>query len=311
MTVDRPPRRSYPLAERARRQLGREIWNIGVVDQSAADIARRGIVSPPRWLPPLPPDHMLADPAYRLLPDGGVRLYAEHLHFGRNVGELWCADLSPGADLAVAEFRPLLAPAHHVSYPFPLHDGSGRMLLTAESWQAGAVLLWEETRGTLRPLGTLLPGWQAVDPTLWQQDGRWWLFCTLQDRHPDVDLHLFHAPELAGPWTPHCANPVKRSLVGARPAGPLFNADGATMRPGQDSSRTYGGAVVLHEITRLDPGGFEERVIRRLEPAPGPYPRGLHTLCPAGDRTLVDGKRWRFDLAHAARTLRRKVGRAE
>lgn len=304
-----PRNHTYPVAERARRFLGNDIWNVGIVDQPAADIVRRGIVSAPRWLPPLPPNRMFADPACRPLPSGGMRLYAEYLDHEREVGELWCADVPAGADLAQATFAPLLVPDHHISYPVAVEDGTGRMLLTAETWQAGAALLWEETDGGLRPLGTLLPDRQVVDPTLWREGELWWLFCTLQDCDPDGSLFLFYARELTGPWTAHAANPVKRTRIGARPAGPLFRCDNATVRPGQDSSRSYGGGIVLHEVTSLDPQTYEERVIRRLEPIAGPYDRGLHTLCPAGDCTLVDGKAWRFDVSRAVRNLRRALAR--
>lgn len=252
---------------------------------------------------------MLADPACRPLPNGGFRLYAEYLDYERDIGELWCADVAPKADLAGAQFRPLLVPDHHISYPCPIDDGTGRVLLTAETWQAGAALLWEEVDGALRPLGTLLPDKQAVDPTLWREGELWWLFCTLQDHDPDGSLFLFHAHQLTGPWTAHPANPVKRDRVGARPAGPLFRSGPSTIRPGQDSSRTYGGGIVLHEVTRLDPQVYEERIIRRLDPIAGPYARGLHTLCAAGDRTLVDGKAWQFDLRQVGRRLRRKLAR--
>ncbi len=194
-----------------------------------------------------------------------------------------------------------------------------------------------------RPLAPLLAGRQPLDPTLLRWQGRWWLFCTLCDDQPNARLHIFHAPavadahppetrppEILAPdtwppdswppdswppalWEPHAANPVRVDSAGARPAGPLFLLDGLPVRPGQDSSRTYGGAVVLHAITRLTPDAYEERVLRRLDPPDARYPHGLHTLCPAGEVTLIDGKRWGTDptpagrqiLARARRILRR------
>jgi hypothetical protein len=68
------------------------------------------------------------------------------------------------------------------------------------------------------------------------------------------------------------------------------------IRPAQDCSQTYGGAVVLNAVLRLDSEGYEEEPVRRLGPQPGSYPWGIHTFCPAGNMTLVDGKTWRFDL---------------
>ena len=293
------------LSRRAARRFQHDIWNIGIVHQTAADIVRRGIVSTPRWLSPLPPGRYLADPAHRAHADGSCRLFAEHFdHGGSGSGEIWCADLQRGEDLSLAVFRPLLTFPHHASYPFPIHDGSGRRLMTAETWQTGAALLWEDGEPPQR-VGTILSGHALVDPTLWRHEGLWFLFCCLETHNPQDGLFVFHGPSLTGPWEPHPCNPVRRGLIGSRPAGPLFRADGKLIRPGQDCSREYGGAVILHEVTRLDRETYAEVPLRRLDPCRGRYDAGLHTICPAGDVTLIDGKSWRSGIG----TRLRRVGR--
>ena len=81
----------------------------------------------------------------------------------------------------------------------------------------------------------------------------------------------------------------------SRPAGTPFRIEGALYRPAQDCSRTYGGAVAINRVDELSPTGFEERLVTRLCPDPaGPYPTGLHTICAAGDQTIIDGKRQEF-----------------
>jgi hypothetical protein len=293
---------SYSFGQSVNRLCCDEIWNIGVIDQTAEDIVRRGIVALPRWMPPRPSGRMLADPGFREHGDGSCRLYAEHLDYdGSGKGEIWYADLAHGEDLIQARFRPLIAFEHHASYPFPFTDDRGRELLTAETWQAGGALLWDED-APAEAVGTLIPG-PVVDPTLWRRDGTWWLFCSLRDRDPDGALFLFQAPELSGPWSAHPGNPVRKGRAGSRPAGPLFEAEGRLIRPGQDCSRTYGGGVILHEVTRLDGTGFEEAQVRRIDPVQGPYASGLHTICPAGAMTLIDGKSWRWNAVRAIRKL--------
>jgi len=299
----------HGLAERSRRFLRREYWNIGVVAQTAVDIARHGIVAPVRWLPPPPAGVLLADPACLEHADGRRTLFAEYLNYLSPRGEIWAAEVAPGADPCEARFAPLLSGPHHMSYPRPFRYGE-RTFLICESWQSAGVPIWEHADGAWQALPPLLPGRQVVDPTLFPWQGRWWLFCTFQDDGPDSRLHIFHAPEPRGPWVAHAGNPVRTDAAAARPAGPVFMADGAPIRPAQDCSRTYGGAVVLHAITRLTHDAFEERVVRRLAPADRAYPHGLHTLCPAGAVTLIDGKRWGADPAPILRqvaTRTRKV----
>jgi hypothetical protein len=303
--------RDYLPVERLRRLLCNEAWNIGVVDQPADDVVARGIVSPVRWLPAPPAGVALADPASRQRADGGWILYAERLDYQRRpVGAIWAAHLERGADPATARFQPLLAHDFHMSYPFPFEDAQGRPLLTAETWQAGEAVLWHESDGAPRRVGTLMRDRAVVDPTLWRAPDRWWLFCTFRDDDPDGKLHLFHTPRLGEPWVAHRGNPVKVGRGGSRPAGPVFRAGDLLVRPAQDCSRTYGGAVVLHAITRLDEHGFEEIVLRRLDPVPGHYPHGLHTFCPAGDVTLIDGKRWAPDWRGLPRKVRRRLSAA-
>src|SRR6185436_19157488 len=105
-------------------------------------------------------------------------------------------------------------------------------------------------------------------------------------------LFIFHAMDLFGPWAAHPLNPVKADLRSARPAGPLFEHNGALYRPAQDCSRAYGGAIALNRIRVLSATDFVEETVSVLEPDPrGPFPDGLHTLMGVGNITLVDGKR--------------------
>jgi hypothetical protein len=291
----------YSLSERLRRTLCHELWNIGIIPQTAADIVRSGLTTPVQWLPSPGPRRMLADPSCRVRHDGGLTIYAEYLDYRQPRGEIWSSDIPPGVHPATARFQRLLAQPFHMSYPFPFVDDSGQQLLTAETYQANGALLWRDTDAGCLLAGELFSGAMVVDPTLFRAPDYWWLFCTFQDDDPNGRLHLFYTGELGKPWSPHRRNPVKTNSCGSRSAGPIFKVDDLLVRPAQDCSRTYGGAVVLQVIRRLDPDQFEEEPLRRIEPTKGPYATGLHTFCPAGDVTLIDGRRWAIDAQGVAR----------
>ena len=244
---------------------------------------------------------MLADPACLALPDGTLILFAEYMNQWIGRGEIWSACVPPLGDFMQAAFRPWKRSSGHLSYPFPFHDEFGNLCFMLESWEAGALHLWREINGTLRHVGPIIHQ-PVIDATPWFDGTCWWLFCTMQDDGPNERLHVFHASRLEGPWTSHPGNPVKWDPGSSRPAGPLFRVDGKLIRPAQDCSKTYGGAVVLLEVVQLDQERFHEVPLRRLEPD-ATYPHGLHTLCPAGDVTIIDGKRWAFQ----ALDLPRKV----
>ena len=274
------------LAER----ICREEWNLGVIDQPVQDIARRGIVGSVRWFPPQSPWYGLADPGWYETLDGDVVLLAEQLNHLNGRGEIWFARLPIGADLTTAKFQRWATATTHLSYPFPF-SADGELYMTMEACESRRLTIWRRHTGMWCP--TVLMNRPAIDPTFWHDANGWWLFCTFADDGPDRNLHLFYADSVLGPWTSHPGNPVTIGEASARPAGPLFMCDGRLIRPSQDSTRTYGGALVLNEVACLSRERFAERPIRRLEPF-GDYPDGLHTLCPAGQQTIIDSKRWAF-----------------
>jgi hypothetical protein len=70
--------------------------------------------------------------------------------------------------------------------------------------------------------------------------------------------------------------------------------DGYWLRPAQDCSQGYGGALSWCRITDLTTKTFHEEVVERWSPPDG-Y-RGLHTFTRAGDWEAIDlqRRRWRW-----------------
>jgi hypothetical protein len=194
---------------------------------------------------------------------------------------------------AIAVGDPVLPDEVHASYPYIVtHDSE--IYCLPEVARARGVRLFRARRfpGDWEDLGILVPDVAAVDPTVVHHDGRWWLFFTDKDVDSNAALHLWHAPELLGPWEPHTSNPIKTDVRSSRPAGTPFVHDGKLFRPAQDCSSTYGGAIALNEVEVLTPNRFRERVVHVIGPAPrSPYPAGCHTLSAMGPQTLIDGKR--------------------
>ena len=148
---------------------------------------------------------------------------------------------------------------------------------------------WEFDRVLLRDVN-------AVDATIAEISGRFWLFVNLVSV-PGAssldELHIFYADSPLGPWRPHQENPVKSDVRGARPAGRLFEKNDHWYRPAQDCSRTYGGAIVIHQIVKLDTTHFEEVEVSKLLPEWQSNLTGVHTINASGALTVIDAKRWR------------------
>jgi hypothetical protein len=84
---------------------------------------------------------------------------------------------------------------------------------------------------------------------------------------------------------------VKTDVRSSRPAGNFFHSNGRLIRPSQDGSKGYGGAIRFSEVVRLSETEFEEKEIGRLEATPGSGVSGVHTINANGRVAVVDWKR--------------------
>jgi hypothetical protein len=188
---------------------------------------------------------------------------------------------------------------YHLSYPF-VFDWRGERFLIPESAEHGTVDLFRAKRfpDEWEHVATLIDGEQLYDATLAEIDGRWWMFAgsSVAGASSWDELSVYYSDSPLGPWKPHRRNPIVSDVRTARPAGRLFRANGVWYRPSQDCSRSYGYAVQINQITRLDPQGYSEVPVTRLTPNWRPDVSGVHTVNSAPGLTVVDARirRWRL-----------------
>jgi hypothetical protein len=180
---------------------------------------------------------------------------------------------------------------YHLSYPF-LFEWHGQLYMLPETKRNKTIELYRCVEFPLKweIESVIIDDVQAVDATLYEVDGMWWLFCNIggRDFSSNDELHLFYAKTPFGPWTPHRLNPVKSDVRSARPAGRLFCQNGDLYRPSQDCSVRMGGAIVINRITRLTPKDFEEEVVARIDPTWRKGMLGTHTINASGELTVLD-----------------------
>ncbi|MBW8847070.1 MAG: hypothetical protein JF607_19050 [Burkholderiales bacterium] len=282
-----------------------DFWQVGIVpiavedaDAHALSAAREHIT----WLPDAGRWRYLADP-FGLVRGDALHVFVEAFDYRvkRATIERHEFDLSFGpSDLRWRGQATVLDLPFHLSFP-QVFEHDGETWMVPESFQAGEIALYRATDRSLdrwERQCALLSGLPGADASLVEHGGRWWMFYTLVGAggRDQRELHVAHAPALAGPWTPLAGNPVRVNREGARPAGRPFVAhDGVLTLPVQDSSTGYGGATRLLRFPVLTP----ERVVieagaERLtgDLVSDSHTAGLHTLsgC-AGGFTLIDVKR--------------------
>jgi hypothetical protein len=237
-----------------------------------------------------PMDRFYADP-FLFVRDGKTYLFFEDYRYSESRALISCAEVSSGGWLM--EPVEVLRRPYHLSYPF-LIEHEGNIYMIPESRQNGTVELyradsfpasWSLATVLLRDVG-------AVDATIHQADGKFWMFAGLSNgRYSSCDeLGLFYADSLFGPWKPHRNNPVVSDVRRARPAGALFYQDGKLIRPSQDCSKAYGYALCFSEVTVMNEMDYCEVPVGRIGPEWTSNNLGTHTYSRTDDFEIIDGK---------------------
>jgi hypothetical protein len=281
-------------------------WTVGVLDRPVASLLEGADVADVDWAPSIT-GHYTADPFGRWEGDTLRVVYEDYAHArGRATIATRTWDRVQGWQ-APAEALDI---GSHLSYPFLLADGEERLMMP-ESQASGALRIYASPDGVSgwRPRHDVDLPMGVADATLLRHGDRWWLFACRADRlNPATELWLWHAQTLDGPWVAHVGSPVVVDVRAARPAGPLFEAQGRLFRPAQDCSTGYGDRLAIREVLELTPERYAERTVTIVRPDPqGPYPFGLHTLTGVGDVTLIDGKRRIRDWGGTVRAIRERL----
>jgi hypothetical protein len=277
-------------AELVKRKRGDDLnWHVGIIPEPVDQLLFRNTPLDVKWLKQAP-GTFLADP-FLLNKDGINYLFVEEYFHKTGKGHLSVIETQ---DFEVfSSPKIVLDRPFHLSYPC-VFEYQGSYYCVPEQHQSGKVVLYEIQAF---PYGwveraTLLADCPGVDPTLFEHDGRWWMFLTRQDQGDESALMLYHAESPFGPWSAHPGNPVSTARYRLRPAGPLFYWRGRFIRPAQNGTQRYGGSLVLHEILTITPTEYQERYFDEISPRPyWPTPDGLHTLVEAGSRCVIDANR--------------------
>ena len=246
-------------------------WRKGVPEISGFDL---------KDYTPLEPDRstFYADP-FVIEEEGRHFLFAEAYPYATEKGVIVCAAV--GRDGVAEPFRTVLERPYHLSYPYLMRDEKGIFMIPETSGCAEGGLEIYRPRafpGDWAIERRLLEGLALVDASLFQHDGRHWMFAGLVTKGGSSwdELFAWHAPTLAGPWSPHRLNPIKSDCRGARPAGRPIRVDGRLLRPAQRCERSYGESLVWFEVTELTPDAFAEKRIAEWSSS-DPSISGIHS----------------------------------
>jgi hypothetical protein len=149
---------------------------------------------------------------------------------------------------------------YDLSYPYVFKVGETYYMVPEAAASNGIPLYEAESFPTKWRFVKMLVAKPYVDPSIFQHDGRWWLFAAA----PTNDaLYLYSSDTLAGDWSEHPKSPVVRNDPNvARPGGRVIDYAGRLIRFTQDDEPTYGNQVRAFEITRLTLTDYSEEGVK-------------------------------------------------
>ncbi len=280
-------------------------WNIGVVKMPIQQFLQEPQNVEVHWMKEPKGTSFYADP-FAISNKGDLEIYFEE-YFGKKRKGI--ISKTTFTESGFNDPKTILESEIHISYPYLLSHNNKNYCIP-ETCALYEIALYEIVNDSLKKIKVLVGNFAGVDSTVLQWNNKWWLFCTdKKNKNADVALHIFYADDLLSAWKPHAANPVKSDRSSARPGGTPFIHNGKLYRPTQDSSKVYGGRIVLNEVIELTENKFEEKAIAFVEPAQlqGNYKKGLHTLSSAGNYTVLDAKRNVFTLSNLFAALRKRL----
>lgn len=283
-----------------------EQWNIGYIEYSVKDLIEKNDELDIHWLLLPSRKGYYADP-FAIKKGNSLYILFENYVFRAN--KAYISSIPFESSVSNLNIKISLKKPHHLSYPF-LFKHEDNIYMIPGDWESNKVTLYEAKNfPTLwQKKAVLLEGIQAVDPTLVKYSDLWWLFCTIKSEGPDLRLFIYYSKDLQGPWMPHKKNPVKTDIRSARPAGNIFEYQGSLIRPSQDSSKTYGGRIVLNKICELTPFEFKERPIKFIEAnQKSTFNKGLHTLSLSDKIIFLDGKRRIISFYNIGNAIHKKL----
>ena len=280
------------------RALGRQVRHrIRYEDWFIAYRSRRADQDPPTDMDgfriiPRPAGRCHVDPFLADV-DGRHLVFFEDYALTDRKGRISYCEIGPDG---TSEPEVALEADYHLSYPF-VFRWNGETYMLPETSANRTIELYRADEYPRKWVleGTLMEDVVAVDSTLLEHKGLYWMFTNIPAPGARLadELHVFWSDSPLGEWTPHPSNPVVSDARCARPAGALLSENGRIVRPAQDCSGAYGSAVVFREIEELSAESYRERDVSRIDPGWLKRNRGTHTYNRDSAYEVVDGRRFR------------------
>lgn len=262
-------------------------WNIAIAEMND-DLSLKNI----RWMKHSYKDRWFADP-FILSDDNDtyIVLVEEYMHSTR-LGRLARLTVSK-KDCKLLKNETILDLPTHLSFPNPIVVDD-RPYVYPENAAAGNTKYYSYSKSLDSP--KILSEFPLADPTIFELDGNYYMFATLNEECNGNRLRIFQSSEPLSGYEE--IQQIEFADNTARRAGNVFCWNGQLISPAQICNGDYGKGVCFQEIT-IENGLFSLKDIRRDFPPTNEYPEGYHTYnVYKGSTVIIDGYRYGSKLLH-------------
>lgn len=236
-----------------------------------------------------PPNHFLADPFVFSM---GQEDYCFVEDFNREVGKGCISVYKLYKEYADRLGEAIVEP-FHMSYPY-IFQYKNKLYMCPETCEKKEIRIYECEKLPLKwKLKKIIKtNVSAVDSTIFEWEGRWWLFTNIDSVNLGdrcSELHIFSSDNpLSDNWEPHAKNPVMVDSLMARMGG-LYANGKVIYRVGQKQGfSTYGKSFSINKIIKLTSNEYIEKTITEITANFFPGLSGTHHMHSNGKITVFD-----------------------
>lgn len=250
-----------------------------------------------------PKDRFWADP-HVIFKDNKYYIFIEEFIYKTNKGHisLIMMDETGKYDKPIV----IMNESYHLSYPF-VFEYDNEFYMIPETCTNRKIGLYKCTDFPLKWEWqfNIMEDIDAVDATIYFYNEKWWMFVNINEiaksASYDDELFLFFCDnpfDNKCRWVAHPQNPIISDCKLARPAGKIFEYNGALYRPSQNCSQRYGYGFNISHIDILNENEYKETLVTKVEPN---WERGVvatHTFNRVNSIHIIDCqiKRSRFSI---------------
>ena len=266
----------YNRSKALYRRIEERKWTLGIAAFDPKVILDPGARLDVRWVETENRDCWFADPFILDVTDTEFIVLVEEFPYSTRIGRI--ARLSIDREtFTVRSKKTIIDTGSHLSFPAYFRRG-GKVYIYPENSRSGRLVLYEYDDATMtaKECGVLLHK-AVADATVAEIGGRECILATTcpEDNGSRLDIYSAEGSVLL--------DSVGFPDATARNAGLLFKIGDRTFRPAQDCSKSYGGKVVIQEMTLRD-GKPSFVPVREFKSDNSTYPLAFHTF------NVFDGK---------------------